>query len=90
MLLGHLTAVNGSRLNFADDLEENVRFGDETSERTRRSVDEYISSTGLEAPAAAPDPGNAVAWQPQEPPIRTLDLADPRITSVLWCTGLRC
>ena len=63
MLLGHLTAVNGSRLNFADDLEENVRFGDETSERTRRSVDEYISSMGLEAPSPEPDPGKAVAWQ---------------------------
>ena len=87
ILLGHLTAVNGSRLNFADDLAENVRFGDETSERTRRSVDEYIASMGFEAPSAEPDPGEAVALQMPDLPIRVLDLADARITSVIWCTG---
>ncbi len=87
ILLGHLTAVNGSRLNFADDLAENVRYADETSERTRRSVDEYIASMGFEAPSAEPDPGEAVALQISDPPIRVLDLAGARITSVVWCTG---
>ena len=68
-------------------MAENVRFGDETSERTRRSVDEYIASMGFEAPSAEPDPGEAVALQMPDPPIGVLDLADARITSLIWCTG---
>jgi putative flavoprotein involved in K+ transport len=87
ILLGHLAEVNGARLSFADDLEANVRFADETSARTRRSVDEYISGMGIDAPSAEPDPGEAAALQVADPPFRMLDLARARITSVVWCTG---
>ncbi|CDN57402.1 Hypothetical protein RG1141_PA05680 (plasmid) [Neorhizobium galegae bv. officinalis bv. officinalis str. HAMBI 1141] len=44
-LLGRLTGVeDGGRLSFADDLEANVSFADQSSDSVKRHVDEYISA----------------------------------------------
>ena len=40
VLLGRLSDISGEIFHFADDLEENVQFANETSDRTRRSIDQ--------------------------------------------------
>ena len=50
-------------------------------------MDDYILSTGIEAPPAEPDPAEAAAAQLPDPPIRALDPVKVGITSVIWCTG---
>jgi putative flavoprotein involved in K+ transport len=90
VLLGRLMRVeDGGRLVFADDLEANVRFADESSENIKRYIDEYISRAGLDAPVAEPDPLETVAMRQPSPAIGTLDLARSGVTSVVWCTGFK-
>jgi putative flavoprotein involved in K+ transport len=87
VLLGRLTGVEGPRLTFGDDLEENIRVGEEGARAARAQVDDYIARSGIEAPPAAADPAEAAVAQLPDPPIRSLDLAGAGIGSVIWCTG---
>jgi putative flavoprotein involved in K+ transport len=88
VLLGRFTGVEGGRrLTFGGDLEENIRFGDETSAQFKRHIDDYIAREGLDAPAPEADPDEAVAPRLPDPPIRFLDLSEGGISTVIWCTG---
>ena len=87
VLLGRFTGVADGRLDFADDLEANLRFGDETSATIKRQIDGYIARNGLAAAPATDDPDEAVAPQLPDPPIRSLSLREQGITTLIWCTG---
>ena len=54
-LLGRLTAVEGSRASFADDLHESVAFGDGRYADTRNILTEQIAGKGRPAPTL-PEP----------------------------------
>ncbi len=88
-LLGRLTGVVDGCLAFADDVEANVRFGDEASDSAKRFIDEYIARAGIDAPVPVPDPAETVQWHRPDPAINSLDLAGSGITSVVWCTGFK-
>lgn len=87
VLLGRLRGVTGSRLHLADDVETLLAAGDESVAAFIRSVDAYIATSGIEAPAE-PTPG-APPPREAEPPIRELDLEEAGITAVVWATGFR-
>ena len=87
-LLGQLTGVEGGQLRFADDLAEHIRLGDEGSAATKRKIDAYIESAGIEAPPAEPDPAETVTVRLPHPPILELDPAEAGLAAVIWCTGL--
>lgn len=90
VLLGRLTGVaDGGRLSFADDVEANVRFGDEASNNAKRYIDDYISRAGIDAPVSDTDPAETVAWRQPDPAVRSLDLSLSGVTSVVWCTGFK-
>ena len=90
VLLGRFTGLDGgSRLAFADDVEEHVRFADEAAGNVKRFVDAYIERSQTDAPAAEPDPAETVAVRLPDPTIRSLDLVGSGITTVIWCTGFR-
>jgi putative flavoprotein involved in K+ transport len=90
VLLGRLTgAENGGRLTLADDLEANVRFGDQASDNVKRHIDDYISQARIDAPLSDPDPAETVAWRRPDSVIGSLDLSGSGITSVVWCTGFK-
>ena len=87
ILLGRLDGVAGARLRFADDLAENVRFGDQFAAEVRRSIDEYMRRNCLDAPPADDDPAEA-----PEPGVamntpRVLDLRATGVGTILWATG---
>ena len=86
-LLGRFAGVEGGRLSFADDLQENIRFADEASAAVKRHIDAYIDGAGIDAPAAEPDPAETVAARIPDPPIRALDPMASGIGTVIWCTG---
>lgn len=78
VLLGRLSGVaDGGRLSFADDVEANVRFGDEASDNAKRHIDDYIDRAGIDAPVSDPDPAETVAWSQPDPAIGSLDLSRP-------------
>lgn len=87
-LLGRLEAIAGTRVGFAQDLAEHIRYADEWSRRKREQVDAHIARLGLDAPPSEPDPADEPVRDPES--LRSpseLDLADRGITTVIFTTG---
>jgi putative flavoprotein involved in K+ transport len=84
-LVGRLAGVEGTRVFFATDLADNLRFADGFFEaRFRPDCDAYIERIGLELP---PDEPGQVDFDP--PVMPDLDLAAEGISTVLWTSGYR-
>jgi len=90
VLVGRLTAAEGTTLYFADDAPACVRFADEKSAAFKRMIDTHIERTGMSAPAPErdpadlPDDGSACRRT-----VARLDLRRDGIGAIIWCTGFR-
>lgn len=82
-LYGRLTGIDGTRLEFADDLKVNLDRADAVAEGIKDSIDAHIAAQGVEAPD---EPRYTPVWEPSEQPA-ALDLEASGITSVVWSTG---
>ncbi|SDA93620.1 NAD(P)/FAD-dependent oxidoreductase [Sinorhizobium sp. NFACC03] len=89
VLLGRFLGVENGSLVFGDNLDEHIRFADESSANVKRFIDAYIGRAGLNAPPAEDDPAEIIAPNLVDPPILSIELATSGITSVIWCTGFR-
>ena len=90
VLAGRLTGVDDDGgLLFGDDLEENIRFADESSDKVKRHIDEYIGRAGIDAPVSEPDPADMAMERLPNPAVTSLDLSRSGVTSVVWCTGFK-
>lgn len=86
-LLGHLERVAGTRLSFAPDLAEHLRFADDTARQMRQYVDEHIARSGIAAPPSEPDPADVACDPSAFDPTGELDLVDRGVTTVIFTTG---
>ena len=87
-LVGRLRDISGNgKVTFQDTLAESAAFGDEMSATLRKEIDDYISSQGIDAAPAAPDPAETVRPQFPDPPLTAIDLVSENITTVIWTTG---
>lgn len=84
---GHLDAVADGVARFAPDLADLVTDADANADRFRASVDRWISTHGICAPAPDPCPVRDSGWAHEA--ATTLDLGSDGITSVVWATGFR-
>ena len=82
-LYGRLLDVRRGQLSFDTDLAKNLDAADAVSEGIKDSIDAYLTSAGIAAPAEA---RYEPVWQPDEEQTE-LDLAGSGITSVVWSTG---
>lgn len=82
-LYGRLEAVSGGRLQFRDDLKQNLDSADAVYNGICGLIDKHIAENRIEAPAGA---HYSPLWQPGET-VRDLDPAAAGITSVIWATG---
>ncbi|KSV73659.1 flavin-containing monooxygenase [Sinorhizobium sp. Sb3] len=89
VLLGRFLGMRNGSLVFGDNLDEHMRFADESSANVKRVIDAYIGRAGLNAPPAEDDPAEVIAPRLADPPIRSIELATSGIASVIWCTGFR-
>lgn len=89
VLLGTLSAVSESSLQFADNLVDHIQFADEASTAVKRYIDEYIERVGLPAPPAEDDPAETIAPRLPDPPILSLDWRESGIKTIVWCTGFQ-
>jgi putative flavoprotein involved in K+ transport len=89
VLLGTLSAVSESGLQFADNLVDHIQFADEASTAVKRYIDDYIERAGLSAPPAEDDPAETIAPRLPNPPILSLDWRESGIKTVVWCTGFQ-
>jgi putative flavoprotein involved in K+ transport len=85
-LVGSLRGVDGGRLSFALDLEENLVKGDAGVEEFKRGVDEFVAQHGIAAPA---EPRDGLRPQPTTSSPAQLEVRAAGITSVVWATGYR-
>lgn len=84
-LYGRLTGIDGTHMDFADDLKVNLDRADAVAEGIKDGIDAYITAQGI----TAPDEARYVpVWEPAEQ-AASLDLEDAGITSVVWSTGFR-
>ncbi|WP_213880406.1 MSMEG_0569 family flavin-dependent oxidoreductase [Pseudomonas sp. dw_358] len=82
-LYGRLQGLDGTLLQFSENLDSSLLAADAVYNRINASIDTFILEQNIEAPAGNP---YAPLWAPaQERP--TLDLASAGITSVIWCIG---
>jgi putative flavoprotein involved in K+ transport len=87
VLLGRFVGVENGQTVFADDVLENIRFGDEISAQFKNRIDEFIQHSGLDAPAPVEEEAEAVTPRLPRRPILSLDLIERNISAVVWCTG---
>ncbi|MDX3852730.1 MSMEG_0569 family flavin-dependent oxidoreductase [Streptomyces sp. AK02-01A] len=82
-LYGRLTGIDGTALEFADDLKVNLDRADAVAESIKDAIDAHISAHGVQAPHEA---RYTPVWEPSGH-AAGLDLAQAGITSVVWSTG---
>ncbi|UBF26819.1 MSMEG_0569 family flavin-dependent oxidoreductase [Kovacikia minuta CCNUW1] len=82
-LHGRLKTIRDSRLEFWDDLQQNLDQADAVAESIKKSIDAFIEKNQIQAPV---DPPYAPVWKPTAPMLK-LDLEAANIGAVIWCTG---
>ena len=88
-LVGVTTAYDNGILHFADDVRRNIDQGDASYRALLDQADAYIERNGLDLPQ---EPDARKSWAEPEclkQPIRSLDLAEANVQSVIWATGYR-
>jgi putative flavoprotein involved in K+ transport len=85
-LYGRLEDIRqDGRVLFADNLAQNLDSADATYNNICAIIDKHIQEQGIEAPAGQ---HYEPVWRPQTT-ARELDLAQARISGVVWATGFR-
>ncbi|MFD5453904.1 MSMEG_0569 family flavin-dependent oxidoreductase [Streptomyces olivaceus] len=84
-LHGRLTGIEGTFLQFADDLRTNLDHADAVADGIKDAIDAHIAAHGITAPQ---EPRYTPVWEPDGQP-EALDLAAAGVTSVVWSTGFR-
>ena len=82
-LHGRLKAIHQDKLEFFDDLVQNLDGADAVAESIKKTIDGFIEKNHIEAPI---DPPYQPVWQPQES-ILEIDFVKANISVVIWCTG---
>jgi putative flavoprotein involved in K+ transport len=86
-LVGRTERCTDGSLHFADDLAANIAHGDANYLSVLEEADAYIDRYGLDLP---PEPkAKIIGPDPTclTHPLRSLDLADAGIASIIWATG---
>ncbi len=82
-LHGRLQSINGSTLQFCDDLKKNLDKADAVAENIKKSIDDFIEKHHTEATIDLP---YQPVWEPEVDDL-ALDYNAADIGAVVWCTG---
>ena len=86
-LAGRLTAIDGGRARFADDLVAHTAAADARLARLLQKIDAFAATSGLDGEVGPPEPFTPFLWPSPAP--TELDLRQAGIRSVVWATGYR-
>jgi putative flavoprotein involved in K+ transport len=84
-LHGRLKNVSSHKLEFFNDLKQNLDGADAVSESIKKTIDNFITKNNIDAPIEMP---YQPVWQP-EMDMLDLDMVDANISTVIWCTGFQ-
>ena len=82
-LYGSLKDVRGNNLEFETNLKQNLDRADEVAESIKKTIDEYISKSQIDAPT---EPAYQPVWQPENE-VSELDYTKANISAVIWSIG---
>jgi len=82
-LFGRLEGLQGTRMQFAENLGESLDNADAVYNRINGSIDKYIEENSIDAPTGERYKPN---WLPEQER-GELDLEASGITSIIWCIG---
>lgn len=82
-LHGKLKTATSEKLEFWDNLKQNLDQADAVAESIKQTIDAFIEKHQIQAPI---DPSFHPVWQPEAESL-TLELKAANIGSVVWCTG---
>jgi putative flavoprotein involved in K+ transport len=82
-LHGRLNDITRSGLEFGDDLEQNLDRADASSERIKRTIDDFIARENISAPEEA---AYTPVWRPERG-VSQLAHRAAGLGSVIWCGG---
>lgn len=89
ILLGRTEGFADGKLKIANDLAENIEFGNKSYLDTLKVIDAYIDYNGLDLPEY-PEARNLLPITEYETnPILEVDLAEAGITSIVWASGFK-
>ncbi|MCE7067134.1 NAD(P)/FAD-dependent oxidoreductase [Dyadobacter sp. CY326] len=87
-LFGRMHNVSENAVTFSDDVQTNLIFGDEFSERVKGMIDAFIQDNDIHAPDAAPDVDDEPVKSEGISKHETwVDLKANQISSIIWATG---
>jgi putative flavoprotein involved in K+ transport len=82
-LYGRLKNISNSKLEFWNDLKQNLDQADAVAESIKKTIDGFIEKNQIEAPT---EPPYQPVWEPVEEVLK-LDFEEANIGAVIWCTG---
>jgi putative flavoprotein involved in K+ transport len=87
-LVGQLADFQDDHFCFRDNVLDNIQYGDRTSERVKRAVDQYIERAVRPRPQSEPDPADESdpVLESQQFPTR-LNPEEAGTRAIIWCTG---
>ena len=88
-LFGRLTAADGKKMRFADDLRHNMENADRFARKFQEGVDAFVERNGIDAPLPTDDELDGEPpdddWSVPHRP--SIDLGDEQVTTIVWATG---
>ncbi len=88
VILGRLGHVESGELGLGDDAAANVRFADMFSQKFKDDVDAWLAREGITPPPLEPDPADVPDPEAAcASPLRKLDLAEAKVSTVIWASG---
>jgi len=89
-LLGRLENIENDILILKDNLGENIRYADQKSNETKRSIDEYVLHSGITTEKSEDDPAD-ITWPEKDFPVSptSLNLTEAGVSTIIWCTGFK-
>ena len=88
-LLGSLLDVSDGRLCICDDLNANLKSGDDSFVQFVRSVDDFIERNGVDEPTEEGFDPYLRRAPKALPEVDMIDLRDAKIATVIWAKGFR-
>ncbi|KKI22021.1 FAD-dependent oxidoreductase [Leucobacter sp. Ag1] len=88
-LVGRADAYADGVISFGPDLERDVRAGDANYLSVLDQADTYVSRTGIDLPEEPAARELGALPDSVVHPIRSLDLAEAGVGSIVWATGFR-
>ena len=86
-LVGRTNSFTDGVMQFGDDLEKNITSGDTNYLAVLRQADAYVERNGIDLPEEPEAHVLGPLPEAVTTPLRSLDLAEADVTSIIWATG---